>query len=295
MNNPHAILGVQPNASPDAIKRAYRQLAKKYHPDKNPSQHAQNQFKQIQLAYQKLTQKPHQHNQNQQQQQRNHNNQRNAHHNASFFNLHDIFRRYQKQNQKNKTNGANINWNIAIPLELAAQGGKKTILAYDDNQTDSTKIEISIPPGTQQGQKLRLAGKGTKGKNGGKNGDAIVQVHILPHPIFTIEDNTNLATTLPVRIDEAVLGAKIKAPTPAGPIAITIPAHSNSGRILRIKGKGLKNHKTQKNGDLLYTLDVKVPDQPDPELTHFLRTWGARTQNYNPRSLHDPRRRKTKP
>ena len=125
---------------------------------------------------------------------------------------------------------------------------------------------------------LRLKGQGSPGRAGA--GDALIELAIRPHPIFKREGD-NLVMDLPVSAPDAVLGGKVEAPTPEGPVTLTVPPGSNSGSTLRLKGRGLAGP-TGRRGDLMARLVVTLPDKPDPELQKFAETWRAE-RPYTPR------------
>ena len=129
----------------------------------------------------------------------------------------------------------------------------------------------------EDGAKIRLAGQGQAGPGG--NGDAIVTIAIRPHRFFT-RDGDNIRLDLPVALDEAVLGAKVRVPTVDGPVMLSIPKGSSSGKVLRLKGKGFTG-KDGARGDQLVTLMVELPD--DPDLVTFLEGWSGRGKG-NPRA-----------
>ena len=141
---------------------------------------------------------------------------------------------------------------------------------------DGKTIDLKLPKGVEDGTKIRLAGKGQPGPGG--KGDAFVTIAIQPHPFFTREGN-HIRLRLPVTLKEAVLGAKVKVPTPDGPVMVTIPKGSSSGRVLRLKGRGFTG-KTGTRGDELVTLEIALPSG-DSELETFAQGW---RNSDNPRS-----------
>ncbi|MBO9709142.1 MAG: J domain-containing protein [Caulobacter sp.] len=160
--------------------------------------------------------------------------------------------------------GADVRARLDIDLEEAIKGGKKRV-AFSDGRT----IDVTIPAGAQEGQTLRLKGQGSPGRGG--PGDAMIELAIKPHPIYRRENDT-LVMDLPVSVPDAVLGGKVEAPTPDGPVTLTVPKGSNSGAKLRLKGRGLADGKG-KRGDLFARLIVTLPDAPDAELEKFAETW----------------------
>lgn len=162
--------------------------------------------------------------------------------------------------------GGDVRARLDIDLEEAIKGGKKRV-AFSDGRT----IDVTIPAGAQEGQTLRLKGQGSPGRGGA--GDALIELAIKPHPIYRRENDT-LVMDLPIGVPDAVLGGKVEAPTPDGPVTLSIPKGSNSGARLRLKGRGLADGKG-KRGDLFARLVVTLPETPDAELEKFAETWRA--------------------
>jgi DnaJ-class molecular chaperone len=172
--------------------------------------------------------------------------------------------------------GADVRAKLDIDLEDSIRGGKKRI-AFSDGRT----IDVTIPQGAQDGQTLRLKGQGQAGRSGA--GDAFIELSILPHPIFRKEGEV-LVMDVPVTVYDAVLGGKVEAPTPDGPVTLTVPQGSNTGARLRLKGRGLADAKGHR-GDLFARLSIVLPDAPDAELDQFAETWRQKRP-------YAPRRRK---
>jgi DnaJ-class molecular chaperone len=169
--------------------------------------------------------------------------------------------------------GADVRARLDINLEEAIKGGKKRV-AFSDGRT----IDVTIPAGAQEGQTLRLKGQGSPGRGG--QGDALIELAIKPHPIYRRENDT-LVMDLPISVPDAVLGGKVEAPTPDGPVTLSIPKGSNTGAKLRLKGRGLADGKG-KRGDLFARLVVTLPDAPDAELEKFAEQWREK-RPYAPR------------
>lgn len=144
--------------------------------------------------------------------------------------------------------------------------------------SDGRTIEVTIPKGAADGQTLRLKGQGEPGAGG--PGDALIEISIRPHPIYRREGDV-LVMDLPISVPDAVLGGKVTAPTPDGNVALTVPKGSNSGQTLRLKGRGLPDSKGRR-GDLMARLIVTLPDKADPELEAFAEAWRA-NRPYTPR------------
>jgi len=169
--------------------------------------------------------------------------------------------------------GADVRAKLEIDLEDAIRGGKKRI-AFSDGRT----IDVTIPKGAQEGQTLRLKGQGHSGRSG--PGDAFIELTILPHPIFQREGEV-LVMDVPVTVYDAVLGGKVEAPTPDGPVTLTVPKGSNTGTRLRLKGRGMSDAQGRR-GDLFARLTVVLPDGADPALEAFAESW-RRDRPYTPR------------
>ncbi len=167
--------------------------------------------------------------------------------------------------------GADVAYRLTVPfLEAATLAPQRVTLA------DGKTIDLKLPKGVEDGTRIRLSGKGQQGPAG--RGDAIVTVAISPHPFFT-RDGNDIRLTLPITLKEAVLGAKVKVPTADGPVMLSVPRGSTSGRVLRLKDRGFTD-KSGKRGDQLVTLQVDVPSG-DAELEQFAERWSG---GGNPRS-----------
>ena len=170
--------------------------------------------------------------------------------------------------------GQDLRAELSISVEEAVQGGRKRI-AFSDGRT----VDVTIPTGAADGQVLRLKGQGNQGRGG--HGDALIELKIAPHPVFRRE-GANLVMDVPITVPDAVLGGKVEAPTPDGPVTLTVPKGANSGQTLRLKGRGLGDGPAGKRGDLLARLMVTLPDRSDPELEAYAETW-RRERPYIPR------------
>jgi len=169
--------------------------------------------------------------------------------------------------------GGDVNYTLKIGFLEAARGGPKRITL-----PDGASLDVSIPPGISDGQTLRLKGKGQAGRGG--VGDAYVKIEVEPHPNFERKGN-DIHAKVPVSLDEAVLGGKIEAETISGPIQVTVPPGSNTGSVLRLKGKGIAPP-AGTPGDHYVRLEIMLPKAPDPELRAFLEEW-RKTHRYDPR------------
>jgi len=136
---------------------------------------------------------------------------------------------------------------------------------------DGRTLDVKLPPGTLDGQVLRLRGQGGGGWNGGSSGDALVEITIAPHRFFT-RDGNDIRLDLPVTLTEAILGGPVEVPTPSGPVRMHIPAGSDTGTRLRLRRRGVPAHAGQDAGDLYAALRVVV-GKPDAALEAFLKDW----------------------
>ena len=167
--------------------------------------------------------------------------------------------------------GADVAYRLKIPFEDAvALKPQRITLA------DGKTIDLKLPQGVEDGTRIRLSGKGEQGPDG--HGDAIVTIEIGAHRLF-VRDGTNIRLDLPITLKEAVLGAKVKVPTPEGPVMLTVPKGTSSGKVLRLKGRGFFG-KDGKRGDQLVALEVAIPAD-DAELQRFAEGWMG---GGNPRS-----------
>ena len=285
MRDPYEVLGVKRSASADEIKKSYRQLAKKLHPDLNPGNaEAAARFKDVSAAYDLLS---------------------DADKRARFdrgeidasgaerperqyyrayaegpegnkyggpgFDPEDLFSDLFRSSRSRsfKSRGADVSYVLPVEFLEAAAGAKKRV-----TMPDGRTIDVSIPPGTSDRQTLRLKGQGQPGFGGGPSGDAYIEVHIQPHAFFTRKDN-DIHLELPVSLAEAVQGAKIPVPTVDGEVMMTIPKGSNTGTTLRLKGRGIVDRKSNTRGDQYVKLKVVLPEPLDPELERFVASWEA--------------------
>ena len=173
-----------------------------------------------------------------------------------------------------KARGADRHYTMTVDFVEAATGGKQRLSLAPEEWLD-----VTIPAGINDGQVLRLRGKGGPGVGGGSGGDALIEVHIAPHPLFRREGD-DIHIELPVSLAEVVLGARVPAPTITGPVTMTIPKGSDTGSQLRLRGKGVQ--RKGKLGDQYVTLKVVVGQASDPELAEFVEKWAPR-HPFNPR------------
>jgi DnaJ-class molecular chaperone len=298
LQDPYKTLGVPNDASQDAIRAAYLKLAKQHHPDLNPGNaKAEDSFKTIASANDILSD-PEKRGKfdrgeidasGQEQAPR------------SSYRDHadsEAGRRYSRAGEWNEEEFGDVFGSMFGEGRQA--GGATPRRGRDAGYTLSTSfldavngatlrltlpdgiaLDVKVPPGTADGQALRLRGKGDPGRNGGPAGDALIEIRVAPHRYF-LRDGQNVRLTLPVTLREAVLGGDVEVPTLRGPVHMRVPARSDDGTELRLKGRGVPAHEGLPAGDLYAKLNVVI-GPPDEALEAFLRDW-------KPEHALDPRR-----
>lgn len=306
----YKVLGVSKDVSDADLKKTYRKLARKYHPDSNPGDaKAEAKFKEISEAYSVLSDS----------EQREEYDQIRAMGSGARFTaggqgaggFEDVFSRFgQGRGQTadfedifemfnqggtgfgsgrfgqtsggfrgfgGPQRGADVTASTTIDFVTATKGETITL------QGEGGKpFKVKIPAGIADGQKIRLRGRGRPSPDGGENGDIVVAVTVRPHPVFT-RDGLNLRVTVPVTFTEAVLGATIEVPTLGGdPVKLRVAPGTPSGRVLRVKGRGVKTQKG--TGDLLAELQVAVPSHLDGEAREALERFHELEPKENPRA-----------
>lgn len=296
--DPYSALGVSRTASADDIRRAYRTLAKELHPDVRPGdKEAEERFKRATAAFNLLSDpvtkgrfdrgeidadgnermafnsRPRQ--------------SARAHAGAGAgaspgyggagggpsgadFDIGDIFSDlfgpgFGSTRGYSRMRGRDMRFTLDIDFLDSVNGAKRRI-----SLAEGRTLDIAIPAGVETGQVLRLKNQGAPGVQGGPAGDALVELRVRPHAFFRREGQ-DIHMDLSISLTEAVDGARIQAPTPGGPVALTIPAGSNTGKILRLKGKGVAAQ-----GDQFVRLQVVLPETPDDELRKFVKKWPKR-------------------
>ena len=178
----------------------------------------------------------------------------------------ELFGTFFREQMNRPRRGRDRSYTLDVAF-LASVNGATERLALPDGST----LDVRIPPGLEDGQVLRLRGKGEAGANGGPDGDALIAVSVLGHAFYRRE-GSDLVMELPVTFAEAVLGAKVEAPTPQGTVTLTVPAGSDAGTRMRLRGRGVAAHGGRAAGDLHVTLRVVV-GPVDEALQDFLRGW----------------------
>ncbi len=305
-------LGVSRTASQAEVQKAYRKLARKYHPDLNPDDKtAQDNFKKVQEAYDVL---------NDPQKREMYDRYGSAFESVGgagpqrgpfqrgsegyqevdwqqifgggsasatggFGSFEDILQQFAggartTRRPSRRTRGADIEHELHVPFKTAIGGGQAELLVRRADGKVNT-ISVKIPAGIEDGKKLTLAGQGEPSTTGGPPGDIVVVIRVAEHPHFRrIGDDLEIA--VPVTLAEAALGAKIDIPTPRGEIALKIPAGTSSGKRFRIKGYGVPRGKGRQ-GDLYAAAQIVIPAALDEESQQLARQFDKR-QPLQPRA-----------
>jgi DnaJ-class molecular chaperone len=296
MADPYEVLGVKREASADEIRKAYRRLAKKNHPDLNPGDAAaEARFKEIASANDILSdakkrvqfdngeidsaglQRPPQQDQHSYR----------AYAEAPGGSKYDrplgnaggddrdLFAElFGSRGRRPPSRGDDVHYTLAVDFLDAINGNKKRVV-----MADGRTLDIAIPIGLMDGQTLRLRGQGQPGIDGAPAGDVLVETHVGPHKIFR-RDGRDIHSTLAVTVGEALSGAKVSVPTVAGTVQMTLPKGANTGTIVRLRGKGVPL--VGAAGDQLVELRVMLPTLPDTALIQAIEQWEA-ANPYNPR------------
>ncbi len=299
-------MGVSKSATADEIRKAYKKLSKKYHPDANKDKDAPENFKQVQEAYDVLhdSAKREQYDRFGQvlpggngPQGQPFNWGRAGQPGAGPIDLGDLFGGGQvdleqilggafgggggrRQTRRSARRGDDVEVEIEIPFQIAVNGGKHDLKL--DRGGVPEELAIKIPTGVETGSVIRLAGQGHPGANGGPAGDLMVRIRVALHPLFRRE-GSNLLIDLPVTITEAALGAKVEVPTLSeGLVVITIPPGTSSGAKLRLRGKGAIDRQTKERGDQFVVVKIMVPRKPGERAKELL-TELAQVEPQDPR------------
>ena len=298
----YSTLGVPKTASAEDITKAYRKLAKKLHPDLNPGDKAaEEKFKKVTAAYDILgdAEKRGRYDRGEidasgreTPQQRYYREYAGGEDGARYRStagfedigaFSDLFgdlfgerggMRGGRGGARFSMRGSDSQYRLDVDF-LDAVNGTKTRITLPDGGT----LDVTIPPGVTDGQALRLRGKGNPGIGEGEPGDALIEIHVRPNPVFKREGN-DILVEVPITFDEAVLGGKIEVPTIGGRVFATVPPGSNTGQTLRLKGRGIKTKGSA--GDQLVKLSVVLPDRIDDDLKRFAETW-REAHRYDPR------------
>lgn len=288
----YKVLGVSRTASANDIRKAYKKLAKQYHPDRNKGdEKAAEKFKEVQDAYAVLSDE----NKRAQYDRFGTTHTSSAGRGGGYnwsgggpgggaagpIDLGDLFGSFfgggggsfdsarggfgggAQAPPQRPEKGENVQIEIEVPFQVAAEGGEHLITLNRNGKRES--ISAKIPAGIEYGKSIRLAGEGHPGRHGGPYGDLLVTVKYSKHPVFRREGN-NLVVDLPITPAEAVLGAKVEVPTLSeGEVVMTVPPGTSSGAKLRLREKGVVNPRTKERGDQFVLIKVVVPKEPSAE------------------------------
>ncbi len=305
----YKVLGLEPGADDKAVKAAYRKLARKYHPDVSKEKDAENQFKEVAEAYEvlKSAEKRAEYDELRKYAQQGSpfepppgwqprgnggfaDEMGGGRDYSDFFeSLFGAAGRSQGPGRKSARRGQDVEMELPILLEeTLADEAKKIAFQLPQYSADgqplaaiSKTLNVKIPAGVSNGERIRLKGQGAPGLGGAANGDLYLIIRLVPHPLFDVEAH-NLILTVPLAPWEAALGSKVTVPTLDGKIHLSIPANSQSGQRLRIKGKGLMN-KLGERGDLYALFKIVIPAQAD-EPTRALWAQLAEQAAFDPRA-----------
>ncbi|MDD2704616.1 MAG: DnaJ C-terminal domain-containing protein [Acidocella sp.] len=279
-DDPYKVLGLKKDATAEQIRSAYRKLAKKHHPDLNPgNKAAEDTFKAIAAANDLLSdpekrarfdrgeidatgaeRAPHY---------------AGAGAGGPGFggqgfgggDFEDIFSNiFEQRGSRGPAKGRDDRYSIQANFLEAVNGGTKRITL-----PDGQSLDVKIPPGTSDGDVLRLRGRGQPGRSGGPAGDALIEIHVAQHKLFRREDR-NIYLDLPISLKVAVLGGKITVPTPGGDVVMTVKPHTETGTEMRLRGRGVPAHGHHHAGDLHVKLRVEI-GPVDEKLEEFLKSW----------------------
>jgi DnaJ-class molecular chaperone len=312
MRDPYDILGVAKTASAAEIKSAFRKLAKKYHPDQSKEPKAKDRFAEVGAAYEILgddkkrgafdrgeidaegkprapqfegfgfNRRP---------------GGKRAGGGADFRNfgfdfggdfasggasidpdiLSELFGGRGAGRARGPARGDDVTASATVPLAMAANGGSIRV-----SLPTGRTLDVAVPAGVEDGKSIRLRGQGHPGPHGAPAGDVIVTIRYAPHPLFKVEGR-DLRLDLPITLYEAVLGGKVRVPTLAGDVEMSLAPGVSSGRVLRLRGKGMPAAADQPAGDLFATLRIVMPAESDGDLDALMRRWRDQ-KPYDPRA-----------
>ena len=301
--DPYQVLGVARNATEEQVKKAYRDLARKHHPDMNRGDKgSEERFKEIQHAYETLSDP---------EKKRNYDTFGAAgfggrgtgsqtRYSRGFPSMEEIFGDIFAQGGFGGRGGAgggfgemfdfgqarrpaeprHVRHSLTLDFRDAARGAEKELLVKSPGEAER-KIRVKIPAGVDTGSKVRISGKGERTDSGA--GDLILDIRVSPHPVFRREGD-DIYLDLPLTVYEAALGTRVDVPTVEGPVRLTIPPGVAGGTKMRIRGKGAKNPKTGKTGDQFAVVRIAMPEESEEGMERLM---GEIAEKYP----YDPRKK----
>lgn len=293
--DPYKVLGLDKTASDDEVRRTFRKLAKQYHPDLHPGDKtAAERFKKVSAAYEVVgdAEKRRKYDRGEidaageprrgfERQYAGAGPGGARTFNEGEFGIGDIFsdlfgaRGPRGPGAGFSLRGQDIRYTLEVDFLEAAGGARKRVTLPEGGTLD-----LTVPEGVTDAQVLRLKGKGAPGLRGGESGDALIEIRVRPHAQFKRQGD-DILLDVPITIDEAVLGAKIEVPTISGRVALQVPKATSSGRVFRLKGKGVRNPPLGTTGDQLVTVRIVLPEAIDDSLAYFLSEWRQK-HGYDP-------------
>lgn len=306
----YAVLGVSKKADPETIKKTYRKLASRLHPDKNPGKGSETRFKEVTQAYQVLSdpKKRALYDEFGEESLRAGFDEEQARMAKKFggfgrgggrgvsFDIGDLFgggmgggrgggggigdmfgdlfgrgrRPGGGAPSRQQFRGQDVTSDVTVDFRQAVQGA--TIELVPAHRPDR-RVSVRIPPGATEGSRVRVKGQGQPSPMGGAAGDLLLTVHVRPHPHFAL-DGQDLRLDLPITIEEAFRGAQVRVPTPHGDVKLTVPKHTQSGQVVRLRGKGVQR-KGKQPGDLLVRFLVTYPAKDEPAVAQAIELLGG--------------------
>jgi DnaJ-class molecular chaperone len=293
MKDPYQVLGVSKNTSAADLKKTYRKLAMKLHPDKNPGdEETADKFKEVSAAYALLSDEKLKERYDRGEINPDGSEKGYASHSqyagggagnpfgsggfGATFDAEDLFAnlfgggRTKRGGAPRQIKGEDQTYKLTVDLLESVHGAKRKVTL-----ANGKTLNINIPENVKEGQNIRLKGQGSLGKNGGSNGDALIEISIKKHPYFTVKDN-DIHLELPINIHEAIVGAKVTVPTISGKISLNIPKNSSSGKVMRLKEKGLMDSKTKQKGDQFVKLLIILPKEENASLEKAIVSWAEK-------------------
>ena len=287
--DPYAALGVPKSSSAEDIRKAYRKLAKELHPDVRPNDKASaERFKRVTAAFNLLTDEPQRGrfdrgeidadgNERPQFQPGGFGGYAGARARGNGGGRSDVFedlfdglfsRGAGGARGFGMQRGEDVRYRMEVDFLDAVNGGRRRV-----TMSDGRSLDLAIPAGLNSGQTLRLKSQGLPGAGGGPAGDALVEITVGEHPLFKREGD-DIRMDLRISLAEAVEGGKVPVNTPQGPVSLSVPSGSNSGDLLKLRGKGVQVRPNP--GDLLVRLMIVLPRKDDSELKAFVKNWPGR-------------------